>query len=497
MIKLLDCTIRDGGYYTSWDFDDCLIKEYFQLLNKLPYEYLEIGYRSIEKEKYLGEYFYLPCKTIRKIRELTTKKLSIMINSKDCIDIDLKELLNDIKDEISLIRIAIDPRRIDFGLELAKTIKSLGFEVTFNVMYISRVIEDSTFIKNLTYINQYVDYLYLVDSYGSIYPDELEILIKNIQAQTDISLGFHGHDNLELAYANTLTAIYNGVEIIDSTVLGMGRGAGNLKTELMLSYLKSRLNVDIDLNILGRLTELFKPLHEQYRWGTNLAYMVSGCYSLPQKDVMEALEINRYSLTGIINHIKNDKNLTLPKLKFNGNTDSCIIIGGGFSINHHIDAIREYLFQHNNVIVIHSTSKYINCFKDLKNIQFFAVAGDELLKIDKLFNYLTYVLEPIPRKVNCNISNIKNFYELEKINFINKYFDSPLTISLQIALDLCVQNIYLVGYDGYKHQKNKKELYLMQENQEIINTFLINNELFSYTKSNYKNLKEQSIYAKI
>jgi len=100
-------------------------------------------------------------------------------------------------------------------------------------------------------------------------------------------------------------------------------------------------------------------------------------------------------------------------------------------------------------------------------------------------------------KVNSKIKNIKNFYELEQIEFINKYSDAPLTISLQIALDIEVYNIYLVGFDGYGELKNKKELYLMQENQEIIDSFISQKEIVSLTETKYKNIQQKSIYGMI
>ena len=275
-----------------------------------------------------------------------------MLNSKDCSDINLSQLLLNTKPYISLVRIATDPNKIEFSIKLAKEIKSLGYEVAINLMYISKVNSNHKIFDYLESIEEYIDTLNLVDSYGSIYPDKLATLINQVKTKTNITLGFHGHNNLELAFANTLIAIENGVEFIDSTILGMGRGAGNLKTELLLTYLKSNRNLDIDLNIVAKTTEIFQPLLDKYKWGTNLAYMVSGSYSLPQKDVMEALEINRYSLSGIINHIRKNNEISLPKFKSDDKKDSCLIVGGGDSVFNHIVAIKEYLSLNKNIVLI-------------------------------------------------------------------------------------------------------------------------------------------------
>jgi 4-hydroxy 2-oxovalerate aldolase len=496
MIKLLDCTLRDGGYYSNWDFDNHLTKKYFKYIEKLPIEYIEVGYRSKLKDEYFGEYFYLPLSTLKMIKQHTSKKLAVMLNAKDCNEIDVVNSLKDTTKFISLVRLATDPNEIEFSLKLAKKIKDIGFEVAINIMYISKIDKQHVFFSYLEGIEQYINILNLVDSYGSIYPKELELLINRVKNKTKVTLGFHGHNNLELAFVNTLKAIDSGVGYIDSTVLGMGRGAGNLKTELILTHLKSKENIKVDLNYLGKLTELFLPLQAKYKWGTNLAYMVSGSYSLPQKDVMDALEINRYSLSGIVNQLKNDDQIKLPLFKLD-KIDDCLIIGGGTSIEKHIEVIKEFLTLNKKTLVIHSTSKYLNLFKKIENIQYFAVAGDELLKLDDVSRIDKYILEPTPRKVNSNIIHKINFYELEKIKFIKKYNDAPLTISLQISLDIKAKNVYLVGFDGYSELKSKKELYLMQENQEIIDSFTAKREMTILTPSKYKNLKQKSIYGLI
>ena len=102
-----------------------------------------------------------------------------------------------------------------------------------------------------------------------------------------IPLGFHGHNNLEMAFTNARMAIDYGADLIDCTITGMGRGAGNLKTELMLTYLKATNNLQFNLLALNTLINEFKVLQSQYKWGTSLPYMVCGAYSLPQTEVMD------------------------------------------------------------------------------------------------------------------------------------------------------------------------------------------------------------------
>ena len=106
-----------------------------------------------------------------------------------------------------------------------------------------------------------------------------------VRSKTNVKLGFHGHNNLEMALANTLTAIDEGIDIVDATITGMGRGAGNLKTELLLTVLNAKGVLDFPYNELSKTVDDFTELQSHYEWGTNLPYMVSGANSLPQKQV--------------------------------------------------------------------------------------------------------------------------------------------------------------------------------------------------------------------
>ena len=137
-MKILDCTIRDGGYYTNWDFDQNIVNTYLVSFNHLPVEYLEVGYRSEAMGDYLGEYFYCPVETLQRIKKLSNKKLVIILNEKDVRASDVKALLSPIIGLVTMVRMAIDPKNFERALSLAAEVKRLGFEVAFNVMYMSR-----------------------------------------------------------------------------------------------------------------------------------------------------------------------------------------------------------------------------------------------------------------------------------------------------------------------------------------------------------------------
>lgn len=279
-MKILDCTLRDGGYYTNWDFDENLVDIYIQSFNNLPVDYLEVGYRSNAMKSYLGKFFYCPIHVLQDLKSKTNKKLVIILDEKDVRVEDAENLLSPIVGLVDMVRMAIDPKNFKRALILAKKVKQLGFEVGFNVMYMSTWKEQKEFLDLIPEVDGIADYFYMVDSYGSVFPDDVREIMRLVRSKTKIKLGFHGHNNLEMALANTLAAIDEGVDIVDATITGMGRGAGNLKMELLLTVLNSKGKIDFPYNDLSKVVDEFRELQEKHEWGTNLPYMVSGANSL-------------------------------------------------------------------------------------------------------------------------------------------------------------------------------------------------------------------------
>lgn len=150
------------------------------------------------------------------------------------------------------------------------------------------------------------DYFYIVDSYGGVYPQDVTETIQLVRSYiSDVPLGFHRHNNMELALINTLTSIKEGCEMVDATITGTGRGGGNVKTELLLTALNAQGRLEVDFNQLSKVVDGFTALQKTYEWGTNLPYMVSGAYSLPQKDVMDWVGKRFYSFNSIIRALQN------------------------------------------------------------------------------------------------------------------------------------------------------------------------------------------------
>lgn len=484
-MKILDCTIRDGGYYTNWDFDKNLVAIYIESINNLPIEYIEVGYRSFAQKEYLGEYFYLPLYVMKHLKDKTTKKLVIILNEKDVKAQDVKELLTPCLGLITMVRLAIDPENLERAIGLAKVVKSMGFEVGFNVMYMSKWKQYGSFLDLLPKIKGVADYFYMVDSYGGVYPNDVKETIEMVRSRVDVPLGFHGHNNMELALINTLTAIENGVDIVDVTITGMGRGAGNLKTELLLTALNAKGQLDIDFNVLSKVVDGFTNLQKEYEWGTNLPYMVSGANSLPQKDVMDWVGKRYYSFNSIIRALQNQfkgiqDNHRLKDFKTETKFNRAIIIGGGPTVAQHSVAIKDFLSKNNDIAIVHASSKNARIFKELSNNQFFCLVGNEGHRMEEVFNGVIpesaiCVLPPFPRKMGTYIPKValNLSFELRGNDFTAKFIDSHTAIALQTILDLKVNEIFVTGYDGYSNNNlDEKAQELLIENRFLFFEFL-------------------------
>jgi 4-hydroxy 2-oxovalerate aldolase len=509
--KILDCTLRDGGYYTNWDFDSSLVETYVESLNQLPVDYLEVGYRSNKLPGYLGEFFYCPIYVLRELRSKSNKKLAVILNEKDVRVTDVKQLLGPTKDYLDMVRLAIDPRNIDRALELAKAVKDLGYEVAFNVMYMSSWSEIDNFYDKLHKVEGFADYFYMVDSYGGVYPEDVKQIFSSVKERlSNVKIGFHGHNNLELALINTLTAMDCGVDIIDATVTGMGRGAGNLKTELLLTALNAKGNLNFDFNALSRLVDPFSKLQSQYEWGTNLPYMVSGGNSLPQKEVMDWVSKRYFSFNSIIRALSNQSkgiadNKQLPKLDLSGKSvGEVIIIGGGGSAKEHSRALHAFLEANQHLSVIHASSKNAPLYQDISNSQYFCLVGNEGHRLETVFSNMREVrglcvLPPYPRKMGTYVPKaaMHKAHELSTIDFTDRHENSHSAIAIQTALELGAKKIYFAGYDGYSESKiGQKEQELFIENQFLFDKLLSNKdiEVISITPSKY-DLAKESVYA--
>jgi 4-hydroxy 2-oxovalerate aldolase len=275
--KIVDCTIRDGGLVNNWDFSVEFVQHLYQSLNEAGVDYMEIGYKNSPKllkgAENAGPWRFLNDDFLKKvIPNKGNTKLSALV---DIGRVDENDILPRSESMLDLIRVACYIQDVDKALELVKVFHDRGYETTINIMALSNVMENQL-IEAFQLINEsVVDVVYVVDSYGSLKPNDMSYLVDKFrQHLPNKRLGVHAHNNLQLAFANTLLAAEHGVELLDASVYGMGRAAGNCNTELLVSELQ---NTKYNIRpVLDMIEKYMVPLREKEEWGYIIPYMITG-----------------------------------------------------------------------------------------------------------------------------------------------------------------------------------------------------------------------------
>jgi len=319
-MKLLDCTFRDGGYYTKWNFDRDLVNKYLNAIDRSDIDVVEIGFRYTPKKEKLGEFAYCTDEMISSL-SLPSCDLAVMLNAKDFISYDngpsqcVKDLFKKSSDSpLSWIRIASNITQVEACQSIAEQLKDMGYNVTMNVMQVAD--KDEKDIANVAKsLNKWgtVDVLYIADSLGSMDKDEIDRICNIIKVDWNRDLGFHGHNNKENALSNTFHAINAGANWVDGTVLGMGRGAGNTHTESLIVDLKSKgYNKYKPKSICSFASNEFYDLYEEYKWGPNLFYHLSATYRIHPTYVQEIITSDIYNKEQTLNCLENIKKSNNP-----------------------------------------------------------------------------------------------------------------------------------------------------------------------------------------
>lgn len=274
--KIIDCTIRDGGLVNNWDFSVEFVQDLYNGLSEAGVEYMEIGYKNSARLLNVSEpnpWRFLDDHFLKEIiPEKKFTKLSALV---DIGRVDPNDILPREESILDMIRVACYVREVDKGLELVQMFHDLGYETSLNIMALSSVPEQQL-IKAFELVKESpVDVVYIVDSFGSLDPRDIEHQVKKFQTLIpNKQLGIHTHNNMQLAFANTLTAFQNGVTFLDSSVYGMGRAAGNCNTELLVSYIQKP---SYELKpVLGVIEKHMLDMRKKWEWGYIIPYMISG-----------------------------------------------------------------------------------------------------------------------------------------------------------------------------------------------------------------------------
>ncbi len=496
-LNFIECTLRDGGYHNSWDFDKALVKDYLNVCNSLKITNLELGFRFPKSNEWLGEYAFTRESTLESLDLKEELNIGVMINASDFINYDQLDIdiisktfpIEAKNSRLNFVRIATHIKDLQLATELAEHLIEKGYKLAINIMQAHNL--DEEVVSKFSNLTKDLDLqsIYFADSLGCMLPTQVNKLVNIFKNNTNHPIGIHAHNNMGLALANTIEAVNTGVNWVDMTMTGMGRGPGNTLTEdAMLYFLKPKTENKIDL--ISLLEKHFYPLKEKHKWGSSPYYFLAGVNKVhpsyiqdltkdPDFDVND--KVSLIDSLGSINFenfqnsesynpdfkeqyfnyysLDNEKdNLNLDKF----NNEDFLILGAGNSVDRYREEIEKFIKTFSpTVLQLNSHNKVSEELIDYR----VSCHPQRLSYSKNIKNNIEtpFIVPSLSKSISVNYPHTLYYdIKLKQDKFLSKesYCVLPnalaLTYSLAIALkNTEVKNIYLAGIDGYDNSSNK------------------------------------------
>ncbi len=518
--------MRDGGYYTNWLYDKSLVNAYIQAADDTKIDVIEIGLRSSRKAGFKGPFAYCTESFLDTLPRLSFSKLAVMVNTEEFLgeeDLLASCFVSCEDSRVDIVRFATHFKHLEELPVLVDLISGLGYKVGVNLMQITgrSVLEIENAIETIKSLP--IDVLYFADSFGNMTTHQVDEICKVIKSSWDGDIGIHTHDNTYNGLQNSLRAIENGVEWIDATVLGMGRGAGNTRMELLLAELVGMgFDQYIPSPIQSLVLDEFKKLHDEYQWGPNLIYFLAAKKNIHPSYVQELIDlkgIDSHDLLNALDYLGSSKSTDFSRanlensiapsvINSSGSFDTqsiftgknILIVGGGASVEKFKNEIIQFI-KDNDVLVISLNTgtaisdEYVDVYACSHPIRV-------LLEAERYREFTKPVLFPLDSyphidvfdKTSSKLLNygmkISHSYEAGQYGCSLK---SPLVMAYALSAVVSggASKVFLVGHDGFDSGDIRFE-----EAEAFFNDFQLNCDtpVISLTPTTYS-IKESSIYS--
>ena len=483
--KLLDCTLRDGAYIVDSIFGDVSIKGIIDKLNKANVDIIECGWLKNDEHLHDSSFFH----TIEEVKDYVLNKRDncsyVLMIDWDRYNLDyLPDYNSDFV--VDSIRVVFPYNHFKEGIEVGKNIKEKGYDVYFqaaNTLAYSDddlvlLCEECNKIKPIS--------ISVVDTFGAMYEDDLERIVKVIDKHLDpgIALGFHSHNNQQLAFSNTihflkLLSNTNRIAVVDSSLCGMGRGAGNATTELVANYLNQKYNGNYDLDVIMDAIDIYMTKYaEKYKWGYSTEYCIAGIYcshvnniayltkkhktnARDMRNVIESLspeDRKKYDYDLLEEkYIQNqsracDDSIAVDILK-KDLSGKVLLIAPGKSIIKEEKKIKDFIDQNKDVVTVSVNA--LNNIYDTDYLFLTNTARYDYARIaykDKYDGLKRILLSNI--KTNADEGDYIVQYD-KAIKRGWEHFDNAVICTLRLLSFLGTKEVYLAGFDGFKGTYNE------------------------------------------
>lgn len=480
-IKILDCTLRDGGFINDWDFGHYAIYNIVNRLIESNIDFLEVGFLHNERDFEINRTITKHTSDFSNIIKIKNKKDAMILSMIILGEADIENVGNADKTILDGIRIVFKKHNIDKAFELANKIKDKGYKIFLQPASVTDYSnkEMEYLAKKSISLNPYA--VYIVDTYGLMHKNKVlnYFNILNNNLSNDIYIGFHSHNNFQLSFANSIELVElttNRNIILDSSLFGMGKGVGNLNTELITDYLNKYHNYDYNV---GQILELINleilKIRNTYSWGYSFNGFLAAsndCHPTYVKYLIDKNTISVNSINKILQKIDRDKktifygdlieklysdflnneikdNKSIDYIFNKVNNRKILIIAPGGSVNNEKNKIDKFISDNNPVVVsinyynenLKTDFIFINNAKRYNQMAEFIDSGKNEIEF-----ILTSNITVISSKENYHLINYSDYLVEGDFEII---MHNATLMFIKLLKNMNINNLYIAGFDGF------------------------------------------------
>lgn len=488
-VKLLDCTLRDGGYINDWEFGHDTLISILERLVSTNVDFIELGFLDERRSFDINRSIMPNTGDMCKIYGEVDKKSATVLGMIDFGTCGLDHIGPCSESYLDGIRVIFKEQKMHEALEFCRAVKAKGYKVFAQLVSVTSY-TDKKLLELVDLVNDVKPFaLSMVDTYGLMHEENLmhifDILDHNLDP--DISIGYHAHNNFQMGYANGIRMLHTETErtvLVDGTLYGMGKSAGNAPLELLGMYMNDNFGKQYDISQMLEAIEInIMDIYKKVPWGYNLFYYVAAsnhCHPSYVSYLMNKRTLSIKSINEILPQLQGEKKLLydqklIEQLYLKYQKSECddlaardalkkalmgkqvLLIGPGKSVVECADAIVEYTHTQQPVIIpINFIPKRLTAdYLFLTNSKRYAQMSTKLATAEN--RNLKIISTSNVTKTNGIFT-----YELNYSNLIDEKTEIPdnsLIMLLKVLMACGVSEVALAGFDGYTAQEEEKNYF--------------------------------------
>ena len=483
-IQLLDCTLRDGAYIVDSKFGTTAMKGIINKMQNANVDIIECGWLKNSLHESGSTFFHVPSDVKQYLVSKSEHVTYVVMIDWDRYDLD--NLPENDGQSIDAIRVVFPYEKYREGMEVGNKIKEKGYQVFFQAAN-TLAYNDDDLVQLAEEANRvHPVSLSVVDTFGAMYNEDLERIVSVLDKHLDkdIKLGFHSHNNQQLSFSLTMRFVEllekaGRGTIVDSSLCGMGRGAGNATTELVANYLNRKQHGNYDMNaIMDAIDMYMEYFQENYTWGYSTQYFIAGMYCCHVNNIAYLMKNHRTTSKDMRNiiaslseeerkkydydlleekYLENQNRIVededaLAKLKQEFGEREILLIAPGKSVCAEEENVKRYIRERNPIVIgvnaIIPRYEYDYLFI-INPVRYFYAKETYTEQFHRTKKILLSSIKTVPGENET----IVNFNRVIKRGW--KYFDNAVINCLRLLEQMRIKNIAIAGFDGFKHKYNE------------------------------------------